>query len=408
MAALQRAIWDEISRIAESYKSELQIARSQEEAIDRKMQEVFQKSASTRQSQVRLRELETASNSYRGIYETFLSRFTQSVQQQSFPSTEARLVTVASPPFGPSSPKISLTMALATLCGFGLGVMVAFAREQMNRQIHTRAQIEQLLNTSCLAVLPALHESKPVFSRLRPTVDSGAFRQIVDAPTFSATAEALRYIKVAVDLHPTGAKVIGFVSALPGEGKTTVATSFAAFLARNGARTLLIDADLRNPSMTRALGYSKAPGLLNMVADKSDLKNVVITDLRFKFDILPASTRIKTSNSSDILTSATMKDMLRSASAEYDYIIVDLPPILPVVDVKASAHMFDAFVLVVEWGSTSTEEIVKAASASPVVAERLLGVVLNKVDEVVMRRFEGYSDRSYTYYIDEKSPAEAA
>jgi capsular exopolysaccharide synthesis family protein len=408
MAALQRSIWDEISRIAESYKSELQIARSQEAAIDRKMQEVFQKSASTRQSQVRLRELETASNSYRGIYETFLSRFTQSVQQQSFPSTEARLVTVASPPIGPSSPKIGLTMALATLCGLGLGVMVAFAREQMNRQIHTRAQIEQLLNTSCLAVLPKLSEGKPVFSRLRPTGDSGAFRQIVDAPAFSATAEALRYIKVGIDLHPTGAKVIGLVSALPGEGKTTVATSLAAFLAKNGARTLLIDGDLRNPSMTRALGYSKTPGLLDMVADKSDLKNVVITDLRFKFDILPASSRVKSSNSSDILTSPTMKDMLRSASAEYDYVIVDLPPILPVVDVKASAHMFDAFVLVVEWGATSTDEIVKAASASPVVAERLLGVVLNKVDEVVMRWFEGYSDRSYTYYTDEKSPAEAA
>src|SRR5882757_9563069 len=124
MAALQRAIWDEISRIAESYKSELQIAKSQEESIDKRMIEVFQKSGSTRQSQVRLRELETAANTYRGIYETFLSRFTQSVQQQSFPSTEARVVTVASPPRAPSSPKVGLTIALATLCGLGLGVML--------------------------------------------------------------------------------------------------------------------------------------------------------------------------------------------------------------------------------------------------------------------------------------------
>ena len=102
MAALQRAIWDEISRIAESYKSELQIAKAQEESIDKRMTDVFQKSASTRQSQVRLRELETAANTYRNIYETFLSRFTQSVQQQSFPSTEARIVTVASAPRLPS------------------------------------------------------------------------------------------------------------------------------------------------------------------------------------------------------------------------------------------------------------------------------------------------------------------
>src|SRR5712672_2857225 len=406
MAALQRAIWDEISRIAESYKSELQIAKSQEESIDKRMIEVFQKSASTRQSQVRLRELETAANTYRGIYETFLSRFTQSVQQQSFPSTEARVVTVASPPRAPSSPKIGLTLALASLSGLALGIMAAFGREQMNRQIHTRAQLEKLLGISCLAVLPAFPQKRPVLRKLRATRDSSAFRQISEVAPFSATAEALRYIKVAIDLHPTGGKVIGIVSALPGEGKTTVATGFAAFVAKSGARTLLIDADLRNPSMTRTLGYVNAPGLVNMVADKSDFEDLVISDSKFKFDFLPSSTRMKPSNSSDILNSPAMKDMLRAVKSNYDYVLVDLPPILPVVDVKAVAHLFDAFVLVVEWGSTSTDEILKAVGASPIVSERLLGAVLNKADEAVMRRFEGYSDRRYTYYTNEAAPAE--
>src|SRR5467141_2786090 len=408
MAALQRAIWDEISRIAESYKSELQIAKSQEESIDKRMIEVFQKSASTRQSQVRLRELETAANTYRGIYETFLSCFTQSVQQQSFPSTEARLVTVASAPRAPSSPKIALTMAMATLCGLGLGVMAAFAREQMNRQIYTRTQVEKLLGISCLAVLPAFAQKRPVLRKLQATRDSGAFRQISEVAPFSATAEALRYIKVAIDLHPTGGKVIGIVSALPGEGKTTVATGFAAFVAKSGARTLLIDADLRNPSMTRTLGYVNAPGLVNMVAHKSDFEDLVISDSKFKFDFLPSSTRMKPSNSSDILNSPVMKEMLRAAKNDYDYVLVDLPPILPVVDVKAVAHLFDAFVLVVEWGSTSADEILKAIGASPILSERLLGAVLNKADEAVMRRFEGYSDRRYTYYTNEKVPAETA
>jgi succinoglycan biosynthesis transport protein ExoP len=407
MAALQRAIWDEISRIAESYKSELQIAKSQEESIDRRMTEVFQHSDSTRQSQVRLRELESAANSYRGIYETFLSRFTQSVQQQSFPSTEARVVTVASPPRLPSSPKIGLTIALAALCGLGLGVVSALAREQMNRQIHTRAQIEALLGTSCLAVLPAFDQGSG-FGKLRRSPRSGAFRQISEVAPFSATAEALRYIKVAIDLHPTGGKVIGMVSALPGEGKTTVAAGFAAFLAKGGSRTLVIDADLRNPAMTKTLGYARAPGLLNMVADNSDFRDAVITDSKYKFDLLPSSSHIKPTNSSDILNSSAMKQMLKTAKDDYDYILVDLPPILPVVDVKAAAHLFDAFVLVVEWGSTSTDEILKAVAASHILSERLLGVVLNKANEDVMRRFEGYSDRRYTYYTNENVPAETA
>jgi capsular exopolysaccharide synthesis family protein len=405
MTALQRAIWDELSRIAESYKSELQIARSQEDAIDKRMIEVFQKSGATRQSQVRLRELETAASTYRGIYQTFLSRFTQSVQQQSFPSTEARVVTMASPPRSPSSPKTALTIALAALCGFGLGMMSAFAREQMNRKIHTRAQLERLLGTTCLAILQAFPKQKNLVGKQRRMQDSVAFRQISEVAPFSSTAEALRYIKVAIDLHPSGGKVIGVVSALPGEGKTTVAIGFSAFLARSGARTLVVDADLRNPSMTRSLGYANAPGLLNMVAEKSDFDALVITDSKFKFDFLPSSTQIKPSNSSDVLNSPRMREMLKLVRIDYDYILVDLPPILPVVDVKAVAHLFDAFVLVVEWGSTPTDEILNAVGSSSVLSERLLGAVLNKADEAVMRRFEGYSDRRYAYYKNDKIPA---
>jgi Mrp family chromosome partitioning ATPase len=97
--------------------------------------------------------------------------------------------------------------------------------------------------------------------------------------------------------------------------------------------------------------------------------------------------------------------MLKMVKNHYDYVLVDLPPILPVVDVKAVAHLFDAFILVVEWGGTSSDEVLRAVNASPVISERLLGAVLNKTDEAVMRRFEGYTDRRYTYYTNEQMPA---
>ena len=108
-----------------------------------------------------------------------------------------------------------------------------------------RGESSKLADASCY-VGPGSPEHE---NELHATRESGAFRQISDVAPFSATAEALRYIKVAIDLHPAGGKVIGFVSALPGEGKTTVAGGFAAFLAKSGARTLVVDADLRNPSM---------------------------------------------------------------------------------------------------------------------------------------------------------------
>jgi polysaccharide biosynthesis transport protein len=400
MSALQRAIWDEISRIAESYKSELQIAKSQEEAIDKRMSEVFQQSAATRQSQVRLRELETAANTYRGIYETFLSRFTQSVQQQSFPSTEARVISFATPGTK-SSPKIGLTLILAALSGLGLGIMAGFAREHMSRQIRTRAQLERLLGTNCLAVIPSFASRLPALRKKGRDKEAGAFRKISEVAPFSATAEALRHVKVAIDLNPTDRKVIGIVSALPGEGKTTIAATFAAFIAKSGARTLLIDGDLRNPSISNTLGYSNSPGLLDLVTNKSSAQELVIHDLKYKFDFLPSSTQIKPSNSSDILTSPAVKQMLKAAANDYDYVLVDLPPVLAVVDVKAAAHLFDAFIMVVEWGSTSTDDIVRAVATSSTLSEKLIGTILNKADLTDMRRMEGYSDRVYKYYSDD-------
>lgn len=404
MAALQRAIWDEVARIAESYKSELQITKTQEESIEKRMAEVFEQSAATRQAQVRLRELETAANTYRNIYETFLSRFTQTVKQQSFPSTEARVVTPALPPPLPSWPKVNLTLALAGLCGIGLGTMLAFVREQMNRQIHTRAQIGELLGTNCLAVLPTFPK-RIALGTSRAKQEVTPFRQINEVAPFSATAEALRYIKVAIDLHPGRGKIVGIVSALPGEGKTTVAAAFAAFVAKTGGRVLLIDADLRNPAMSRSLGYADRPNLLDLVADNRTLEDLVIADSRYRFDFLPCSTEFGPLNSSDLLNSSAIKEMLESAKDTYDYVLVDLPPILPVVDVQAVAHLFDSFVMVVEWGSTSTDEIRKAVTCSSVVSERLVGAVLNKADEAKMRRFENYSDRRYLYYGKDKTSA---
>jgi polysaccharide biosynthesis transport protein len=400
MSALQRAIWDEISRIAESYKSELQIAKSQEEAIDKRMSDVFQQSAATRQSQVRLRELETAANTYRGIYETFLSRFTQSVQQQSFPSTEARVISFATPGTK-SSPKIGLTLILAALSGLGLGIMAGFAREHMSRQIRTRAQLERLLGANCLAVIPSFASRLPTLRKKGAIKEAGAFRKISEVAPFSATAEALRHVKVAIDLNPTDRKVIGIVSALPGEGKTTIAATFAAFIAKSGARTLLIDGDLRNPSISNTLGYRNSPGLLDLVTNKSSVQELVIHDLKYKFDFLPSSTQIKPSNSSDILTSPAVKQMLKVAANDYDYVLVDLPPVLAVVDVKAAAHLFDAFIMVVEWGSTSTDDIVRAVATSSTLSEKLIGTILNKADVTDMRRMEGYSDRVYKYYSDD-------
>jgi len=196
-------------------------------------------------------------------------------------------------------------MALATIPRIWPWHHAAFAREQMQpSDSHPGA-----------ARIPAGHELscghtglcgeglRPAQARDQQGLE--AFRQICDVAPFSATAEALRYIKVAIDLHPTGAKVIGFVSALPGEGKTTVAGRFRGLPGQEaGPARCSLTPICANPSMTRTLDYTDARGLLELVADKSPFAELVKTDAKHKFDFLASSTRIRPTNSSDILNSS--------------------------------------------------------------------------------------------------------
>ena len=238
----------------------------------------------------------------------------------------------------------------------------------MSRQIRTRASPRGLLGTSCLTQSFRLLLPACLIRARKGTKESGAFRKISEVAPFSATAEALRSVKVAIDLNAVAGNVIGIVSALPGEGKTTIA-ALAAFFAKSGARTLLIDGDLRNPSMSNTLGYSNYPGLLELVANNASAHDLVIYDLKRTNSISCLHRRsFKPASSADILISPAVKQLLTLAASDYDCILVDLPPILAVVDVKAAAHLFDAFVLVVEWGSTSTDDVVRAVAASNTLA----------------------------------------
>ena len=219
-------------------KSELQLPRARKTPSTSGCRR-FQNSGSARQSQVRLRELETAANSYRGIYDFPCRDLPQWADR--FPSTEARVVTFASPPFLPVRRKSRCLSHLGGFTGLGLGGLLGFGREQLNRRIHTRAQIEELLNTSCLAVLPLFRNETGVLGRPRPAVGAQAFVKFSMRLHFLAPPRPS-----VISRSPsicTDSTTIRWISALPGKGQTTVATSFAAFVAKPDLRKPFDDED---------------------------------------------------------------------------------------------------------------------------------------------------------------------
>lgn len=423
MVGLKRGIREEMARIAETYKSDLIVARSREDSIEKRVMEVFQNNGKNRQSQVKLQELQTASNTYRATYENFLNRYTQVVQQQSFPSTEARIITFAS--IGKkTSPKIVLTLALAIIGGVGLGTAAAFMREQLDRVVYARDQLVRKLGVNCICALPAARRSgeepRPAFPSevmswfgvREPTILLKQWKAVpakqdrAAPPTqlfseedpFSMTSEALRNIKVAMDLRSISreTRTVAIVSALSGEGKSSVAVSLAATIAKAGRKVLLIDCDLRNSSLTTFLGLKNRAGVVELLNGETE---VTTYNSRYGFEFLCGSTRVRPVHTADILNSQAMWTLLEYAKGRYDHVLVDLPPILPVVDVRACARLIDSFALVVEWGKTSIDDLDKAFHIAPLVRERLLGIILNKVDAAAMERIDGYGHVANGCYV---------
>jgi len=204
---------------------------------------------------------------------------------------------------------------------------------------------------------------------------------------------------LAIDLDPTKtpSKVVGLTSTLPHEGKSTIAASLAQLLANSGKRVIVVDCDLRNPSLTANLAPNASAGITDILLSARPLKDTIWTDPETSLDFLPGK-GAPVSSTSDILCKDETKKLFDQLRATYDYVIVDLPPLAPIVDVRVTTALIDSFILVVEWGRTKSGVVEHALNHAPNVHDALLGVVLNKTDIKAMKR---YASQFGAYYNDE-------
>jgi succinoglycan biosynthesis transport protein ExoP len=418
MDQLRRSMSDELGRIAESYKSNYEIAKSREDSIEKSLATQISGAQLTNRDRLGLDELESRAKAYHTIHDSFLQRYMEITQQQSLPITEARVITDATPPSVASGPIASRILLIATALGLLLSFAAASVRESLDRVFRTTKQVEQVLRTNCLAVLPVVKisvsaaatadntrksasegvESAKQFS---PNL-SGIFRHVVDEP-LSGFAEGFRAVKVAADISGSikQNKVIGITSSLPHEGKSTVASNFAELIAHGGRKVILIDGDLRNPTLSRKLVTKPDVGLLEVIGGKVGLREAIYTDAKSGLAFLPTVIESRLAHSSEILGSEAFRQLIDGLRKTYDYVIIDFPPLAPVVDVRATTNLVDSYVFVIEWGRTRLNMVQRQLGSAPEIFERLLGVVLNKANVRVLERYEDYYGRYYykkSYY----------
>jgi capsular exopolysaccharide synthesis family protein len=295
--------------------------------------------------------------------------------------------------------------------GIGLGAGAALLRDMMDRGFHTGTQLQAELRMPCLALVPLLkgpRRNKLPVNRTPDVAEYGQrmiargpspFWSVVDSHP-SPFAEAIRSIKLATNLNVTGRpnKVVGFTSSLPGEGKSTIAAAFALMTAQSGGKVIIVDCDLRNPSASRSLAPEATIGLLDVVSGAKPLEEAVWRDPKNNLVLLPALKNGALFDTSELLAAESTKKLFERLRENFDYVVVDLPPLAPVVDVRAAIHLVDCAILVVEWGHTKIDVVRHALNTAPNAHEALIGAVLNKTQ---MDRIKLY-DTQYGVLYDER------
>jgi Mrp family chromosome partitioning ATPase/capsular polysaccharide biosynthesis protein len=321
----------------------------------------------------KLTELEARAQAYRKLYESFLQKLAENQQQESYPVSNARVITAASTPLVKTYPKAKLILLFAILLGLVAGAAIAAARSILDGSVRNGKQIRQVLALECLAALPSYRST-------RQNGTAARYDEVLGAP-FSPFAEAMRSIKVSVQnaRHGMPGLCLGVVSLLPGEGKTTLAVNLAGLFATSGSKTLLVDANFGDPSLSRELAPGAQRGLVEALRDGHEAA-IAFDPTRMVY-ILPLVDRERLANSADLLSSPAMKNLLSQLAAVFATVIVDLPALSRTVDARAVAPMLDQCILVTKWGGTPLEPLKEAADLLRADQARLLGAIINQAED---------------------------
>lgn len=304
---------------------------------------------------------QTAANA-RSQYQALLARLQDLETQAYLQVADARIVSPATPPVAPSFPDKRLTLVLAGFSGLGLGIVLAFLHDNFIGGFTTAGQLALMTRTKVIAAIP--RQRPPRTDEPLSLADA-----VIDAP-LSVFAEAIRRVRVNIDRLLRGSRpgagiVVMLTSAAPGEGKTTTAVALARAYAAARKPVLLIDCDLRNPSVHKHLGIERSAGMLDYLSDESDsmaLAAILADDPRGGAHVALGGRRSAMATD-QLVNGPTFQRLIEAARNSFDVVILDTPPIGSVVDGLYLADYADIAVMVVRWASTSQQEVRTAIAA---------------------------------------------
>lgn len=396
MAELASAIQAEERRIAGSYSSEYQILKARESEIAATIAKLTGEAQVKSQAQVTMRDFESSADTFRQLHSAFLQKLQEmsASQTQAIGVQDARIVTRAAPPLYRSATRSRVVLAGGLAAGLLLGFGIAVAREWTANVFKSPHDVEDFTGLKCVML--------PLVDVNRDRQNAHMEEVVLDQP-YSRFTEGVRGIRAHIGAVQAvrEVKVIGVVSSVPREGKSIVASNLAALtVAASGKRTLLIDSDLHLRHLTNRLASDAQEGLIEALIDPSRLPMLVTKKDRSGLEILPCVLSERLPNAAEVLGSSQMEQLLLAARQSYDCIVIDIAPVMSVIDIKTIERFIDGFVFVIEWGSTKRSLLQEALSEAELINDRLICAVLNKADPRELRSLEVYKgNRFKDYYV---------
>ena len=364
-------IYREVQNIISAFESEVSFLRNRERALEDSLEEAKQSVAVGQRAEVHLAELLREAEANRELYKALLDRYKKLTEQRETIEAGAEVISTGPVPGGPSFPQPKLIVAVGFTSSLIVAGLLALIAESMQSALRSTQQIERALGLRCLSHVPQIK----VKGDCRP-------HQYPARKPRSAYAEAIRAVHVSLQFAQLDRppRVILVTSSLPGEGKTTLALSLAASAAAAGHQTIIIDLDLRHPSVRPATGQPlTAPGIVELVTGDARFEDVVYADpVQPNLDMI--TVRRNPINPCDVIASKHMAQLIAKLRTKYQLIVLDMPPILGITDAKIGMHLADAVLFVVRWGKTKTEVAENGIAALRECRAPIAGAVLTQVD----------------------------
>jgi polysaccharide biosynthesis transport protein len=396
IAEIRAKIQTEVDRIIDSLKNEVATQQAREQSLNAMLARMKADAAQNDIAAVQLNDLQRQAQADRTLYQNFLNQYKETQSQDSFQQPDANIISPGAVPLMPSFPQKTVLLLLSALTGLLVGVMMALICENLDVAIRSMDQVRSHLKAHPLGMVPAL-------AGIRRAVGNRPEHEVIDRP-LSAYTEAIRGVHTNlmladVDQRP---RVVLVTSALPGEGKSTMAMSLAQMVARSGQRVIVIDGDLRRPAVHRLAGVAHKPGLIEWLINRNALEEVIYSTGAGGVDVIPAGDQPQVPP--NLLSSDRFRQLLRGLMERYDMVILDSAPVLAVSDTRVLATLAEQTLFVVRWASTSHKVAASAMRQLMEAGARVAGVALMAVDVKAHAKDAGFTDsvlytgRMRTYY----------